>query len=209
MSDAVRVIKKYPNRRLYDTETSSYITLGDVKKLVLERVQFRVEDAKTKEDLKRSILLQIILEEENGGAPIFTGDALAQIIRFYGNAMQGMMGSYLEENIRTFIEIQQKLQEQSRASCSGMPGMNTEAWSDFIKIQGPAIQNLMSNYLEHSANAFLEMQQQLQEQTRNLFSGFQFPDLSAANPLGSPQRSGPQTAPTFSTKDENGNKEGS
>ena len=116
MSEDVRIIKKYPNRRLYDTTTSSYITLEDVKKLVLDHIQFKVEDAKTKEDLTRAILLQIILEEESGeGAPMFSSDALSQIIRFYGNAMQGMMGNYLEKNIHTFIEIQKKLQQQSSA----------------------------------------------------------------------------------------------
>jgi len=93
MSSPPRIIKKYPNRRLYDTESSSYITLADVKKLVLEQVPFRVEDAKTKEDLTRSILLQIILEEESAGAPMFSCDMLTHIIRFYGNAMQGMMGN--------------------------------------------------------------------------------------------------------------------
>ena len=111
MSQASRIIKKYPNRRLYDTETSSNITLQDVKKLVLDHVEFRVEDAKTKDDLTRPILLQIILDEETAGAPMFSSDMLSQIIRFYGNAMQGMMGSFLEKNIQTFMEIQNRLQE--------------------------------------------------------------------------------------------------
>jgi polyhydroxyalkanoate synthesis repressor PhaR len=127
MASPPRIIKKYPNRRLYDTETSSYITLADVKKLVLEQVQFRVEDAKTKEDLTRSILLQIILEEESAGAPMFSSDMLTQIIRFYGNAMQGMMGSYLEKNIQTFIEIQKRLQEQSRQVYGQNPMLNSHA----------------------------------------------------------------------------------
>ena len=109
MSEGIRIIKKYPNRRLYDTATSSYITLEDVKKLVLDNTEFKVEDAKTKEELTRSILLQIILEEETGGVPIFSASMLSQIIRFYGHAMQGMMGNYLEKNIQTFIEIQKKL----------------------------------------------------------------------------------------------------
>src|ERR1044072_6342596 len=100
-----RIIKKYPNRRLYDTETSSYITLQDVKMPVLEQVDFRVEDAKSKDDLTRAILLQIILEEETAGAPMFSSDMLSQIIRFYGNAMQGMMGSYLDKNIQTFMAL--------------------------------------------------------------------------------------------------------
>jgi polyhydroxyalkanoate synthesis repressor PhaR len=174
MTQPPRIIKKYPNRRLYDTETSSYITLADVKKLVTDNIGFRVEDAKTKEDLTRSILLQIILEEESAGAPMFSSDMLSQIIRFYGNAMQGMMGNYLEKNIHTFIEIQKRLQDQSRQMYGQNPMLNSEAWSDFVKMQGPAIQGLMGSYLEQSANAFMEMQQQLQKQTRNLFSTFPF-----------------------------------
>jgi polyhydroxyalkanoate synthesis repressor PhaR len=178
MSEAIRIIKKYPNRRLYDTETSSYITLADVKKLVLEAVKFRVEDAKSHDDLTRTILLQIILEEETAGAPMFSSDMLAQIIRFYGNAMQGMMGNYLEKNIQTFMEIQKRLQEQSRQAYGQSPMLSSEAWSEFVRMQGPAIQGLMGSYLEQSAHAFLEMQQQLQQQTRNLFSGFPFPNFT-------------------------------
>jgi polyhydroxyalkanoate synthesis repressor PhaR len=87
------VIKKYPNRRLYDTDTSTYITLAEVKQLVMDSEPFVVRDAKTGEDLTRSILLQIILEEEAGGAPMFTEAVLANIIRFYGHAMQGFMGA--------------------------------------------------------------------------------------------------------------------
>ena len=192
-----RVIKKYPNRRLYDTKTSSYITLADVKKLVLEQVAFKVEDAKTHDDLTRSILLQIILEEETAGAPMFSSDMLSQIIRFYGNAMQGMMGSYLEKNIHTFIEIQKRLQEQSRQAYGEKPMLNSEAWSEFLKMQGPAIQGLMGSYLEQSANAFLEMQQQLQQQTRNLFGNFPFPDFT-----GGAYRQGGDARPAGEAKNE-------
>lgn len=92
MNNEKRVIKKYPNRRLYDTATSSYITLSDVKQLVLEQVEIQVIDAKTQDDITRSVLLQIILEEETGGVPMFSYDVLTRIIRFYGNAMQGLMG---------------------------------------------------------------------------------------------------------------------
>src|SRR5687767_2841164 len=182
MKSEQRIIKKYPNRRLYDTETSSYITLTDVKKLVLDQVDFKVEDAKSHEDLTRSILLQIILEEEGAGAPMFSSDMLSQIIRFYGNAMQGMMGSYLEKNIHTFIEIQKRLQEQSRQVYGENPMLNTEAWTEFVKMQGPAIQGLMSRYLEQSASAFMDMQNQLQQQTRNLFGSFPFPNFGGTAP---------------------------
>jgi polyhydroxyalkanoate synthesis repressor PhaR len=174
MATPVRQIKKYPNRRLYDTETSTYITLSDVKKLVLDNVEFRVEDAKTKEDLTRSILLQIILEEETAGAPMFSSDMLSQIIRFYGNAMQGMMGNFLEKNVHTFMDIQKRMQAQSGQLYGANPMLNTEAWNEFVKMQGPAIQGLMGRYLEQSANAFVEMQNQMQNQTRNMFSGFPF-----------------------------------
>ena len=194
MPQASRIIKKYPNRRLYDTETSSYITLQDVKKLVLDHIDFRVEDAKTKDDLTRPILLQIILDEETAGAPMFSSDMLSQIIRFYGNAMQGMMGNYLEKNIHTFIDMQKRLQDQSRQIYGQNPMISSDAWNEFVKMQGPAIQGLMSRYLEHSASAFMEMQQQLQQQTRNLFGGFPFPGFkpgAAGNaPNPEPDKSG-------------------
>ena len=168
MTDTARVIKKYPNRRLYDTTTSSYITLADVKELVLKHVDFRVVEAKTNEDLTRSILLQIILEEENAGVPMFSSDMLSQIIRFYGHAMQGMMGAYLEKNIQTFIEMQQRLQDQSRTLYGDNPILNADTWAQFLKFQGPAMQGLLGSYLEQSANMFLDMQSQLQKQTRSL-----------------------------------------
>jgi polyhydroxyalkanoate synthesis repressor PhaR len=199
MAQQPRIIKKYPNRRLYDTETSSYITLSDVKKLVLEQADFRVEDAKTHEDLTRSILLQIILEEESAGAPMFSSDMLTQIIRFYGNAMQGMMGNYLEKNIKTFIDMQKRLQEQSRQMYGGNPMLGADAWNEFVKMQGPAIQGLMGSYLEQSANAFMEMQQQLQQQTRNLFGNFPFPGF----PGGGARQGGDARSPQPPAHDSN------
>jgi polyhydroxyalkanoate synthesis repressor PhaR len=99
-----RVIKKYPNRRLYDTASSSYVALADIKQLVMHNTPFRVLDAKSGEDLTRSILLQIILEHESEGAPILTEQVLANIIRFYGHSMQGFMGTYLEKNVQTFMD---------------------------------------------------------------------------------------------------------
>jgi polyhydroxyalkanoate synthesis repressor PhaR len=101
-----RVIKKYPNRRLYDTDTSTYVTLAEIKQLVMDSEQFAVVDAKTGEDLTRSILLQIILEEEAHGSPMFTAPVLSSIIRFYGHAMQGFMGGYLEKNMQSLMEMQ-------------------------------------------------------------------------------------------------------
>jgi polyhydroxyalkanoate synthesis repressor PhaR len=109
-----RTIKKYPNRRLYDTAISSYITLEDVKKLVLERAQFHVIDARSGEDITRGILLQIISEQEEQGNPIFTTEVLAHIIRFYGDTLQGMMGSYLETSLQSFVDQQHLFREQMR-----------------------------------------------------------------------------------------------
>jgi polyhydroxyalkanoate synthesis repressor PhaR len=101
-----RIIKKYPNRRLYDTDTSSYVTLTEIKQLVMESEVFVVRDAKTGDDLTRSILLQIILEEEAQGTPMFTAPVLANIIRFYGHTLQGFMGGYLEKNMQALMDMQ-------------------------------------------------------------------------------------------------------
>ena len=192
MTEELRLIKKYPNRRLYDTATSSYITLADVKQLVLDQVVFKVIDAKSEEDLTRAILLQIILEEESAGAPMFSSDMLSQIIRFYGNAMQGMMGSYLDKNVQTFVEIQRRLQEQSVPKFGDNPMLNAEAWTQFVKMQGPTIQGLMSSYLEQSATTFLDMQQQLQKQARSIFGNFPFgSNLTGAAGEGKPDAPAP------------------
>jgi polyhydroxyalkanoate synthesis repressor PhaR len=106
-----RIIKKYPNRRLYDTDTSSYITLTEIKQLVMDSETFVVLDAKTGDDLTRSILLQIILEEEANGSPMFTAPVLSNIIRFYGHAMQGFMGGFLEKNIQNLMEMQSPMMQ--------------------------------------------------------------------------------------------------
>ena len=168
-----RLIKKYPNRRLYDTQASAYITLADVKQLVLDNEEFTVVDAKTEEDLTRSILLQIILEEEASGTPIFSSKALTQIIRFYGNAMQGMMGPYLEKNIQAFVEMQNRFAEQSKGLYEGKP-FDPEMWAQFLQAQGPFMQGMMSSYIEQSKNLFLQAQEQMQNQTKNMFSAFPF-----------------------------------
>ncbi|OOG37958.1 polyhydroxyalkanoate synthesis repressor PhaR [Polaromonas sp. A23] len=158
-----RVIKKYPNRRLYDTDTSAYITLTEVKNLVMDSADFVVRDAKTNEDLTRSILLQIILEEEAGGAPMFTEAVLANIIRFYGNALQGFMGSYLEKNVQSFMDLQLKMSEQSK-------GLTPEAWAQFVNAQSPAMQGMMGNYVEQSKTVFTQMQEQMQKQSEQMLA---------------------------------------
>ena len=150
-AQGVRAIKKYPNRRLYDTQTSSYITLSDVKEMVMGCEQFVIVDAKSGEDLTRSILLQIILEEESAGMPMFSTQALAQIIRLYGNTMQGLMGNYLEKNIQSFIDLQASLTENSVKS-----------------LQNPLMQTFMGGYIEQSRQMFTQMQEQMGKQAESL-----------------------------------------
>ena len=160
-----RVIKKYPNRRLYDTETSTYITLTDVRQLVMDSTPFVVLDAKTGEDLTRSILLQIILEAESGGAPMFTEAVLANIIRFYGNAMQSFMGDYLEKNVQSFMDLQVKMAEQSK-------DQSPEKWAQFMNAQSPMMQGMMGTYVEQSKSVFTQMQEQMQKQSEQMLSAF-------------------------------------
>lgn len=113
MSD-VRIIKKYPNRRLYDTEISRYITLEQIRQLVLQGVDFQIVDKRSGEDITRSILLQVISEQEEGGNPIFSSRVLRNIIRFYGDSMQSTMTSYLELSLELFNEQQHQFKEQMR-----------------------------------------------------------------------------------------------
>ena len=163
-SDA-RVIKKYPNRRLYDTSSSSYITLAEVRQLVMDNERVVVRDAKTGDDLTRSILLQIILEEEAGGAPMFSEAVLANIIRFYGHAMQSFMGAYLEKNIQAFTDVQAQLAEQSQS-------VSPEMWAQFMSLQSPMLKGMMGSYVEQSQSALAQMQEQMQKQTEQMLGAF-------------------------------------
>lgn len=145
-----RIIKKYPNRRLYDTAISSYITLHDVRRLVTEGVSFQVVDVRSKEDITRSILLQIITEQEESGEPIFTSDALTKIIRAYGKNIENVMGDFLERSLEVFTEQQQAMTKQMQSLMGGDPvammtdmtKRNLELWTnmqqEFLKgVQPP------------------------------------------------------------------------
>jgi len=171
----LRVLKKYPNRRLYDTQTSSYITLADVKQMVLEGIEFEVRDAKSGDDLTRSILLQIILEEETGGVPIFSASTLSQIIRFYGHTMQGLMGTYLEKNLQAFVDLQNRIGDPARLYGKPPAAFTPENWTQMMNTQAPIMQGLMNNYMEQSKSLFLQMQEQMQKQGESLFPAFTKP----------------------------------
>ncbi len=166
--DEQHIIKKYPNRRLYDTQTSTYITLADVKQMVLAHDTFRVVDAKTNDDLTRSIMLQIILEEENEGFSLFTTEMLAQIIRSYGNVMQGMLGSYLEKNMQAFADIQSDLAESGEKT-DVQQQIDSEVWQQLLAIQTPMMQGMMSTYIQQSREMFLQMRGVMASQTAVLF----------------------------------------
>jgi polyhydroxyalkanoate synthesis repressor PhaR len=143
-----RIIKKYPNRRLYDTELSRYITLADVRELVRQVVEFKIIDANTNEDLTHNILLQIIIEQENGGEPLFTTDILSKMIRFYGDSIQGVFSNYLEKSLNLFVEHQIRVQKQFKEMVSTNPldamadltHRNFEIWQEmkdsFLKASG-------------------------------------------------------------------------
>jgi polyhydroxyalkanoate synthesis repressor PhaR len=157
-----RIIKKYPNRRLYDTAISSYITLEDVKQLVLDRATFHVIDARTNTDITRGILLQIISEQEEQGTPIFTTDVLAHIIRFYGDTLQGMMGNYLEKSLQAFVDQQHLFREQMRTFI----GKNPLA--------------MMTELVEHNLALWKNVNEQLQKPF--------IPSMAAADPVAPSQQ---------------------
>jgi polyhydroxyalkanoate synthesis repressor PhaR len=134
-----RIIKKYPNRRLYDTKISSYITIEDVRQLIVDGEEFEVRDAKSGEDLTRQVLLQIIAEHEQDGEPMLSTQLLSQIIRFYGDSLQGFMGNYLERSMQIFLEQQQQFRQQMGgligqtpwAMMNQLTERNLEMWREF------------------------------------------------------------------------------
>jgi len=134
---AIRIIKKYPNRRLYDTELSRYVTLSDVRGLVMEGTEFKVTDTANNEDITRSILLQIMLEEESAGAPLFSAKMLSQMIHFYGGTLQGMFARYLEESLNLFAhqqwEIRGSMGDNPLDSMTNMAQRNMRMWTEMQK----------------------------------------------------------------------------
>jgi len=141
-----RIIKKYPNRRLYDTEVSRYITVADVRDLVMRGVEFKVVDANSNADITRPTLLQIIMEQEAGGEPLFTADILSKMIRFYGDSVQGVFSTYLEKSLELFVEQQAQLQRQVR----NMMGSNTpfELMADLTQRNVEIWRDMQRNFLK-------------------------------------------------------------
>lgn len=164
----MRIIKKYANRRLYDAQTGGHLTLNEVRELVANDETFQIVDAKTGEDITRSVLLQIIKEAEGEGNPILSDETLKSIIRLYG-PLQSMMGSYLEKSIQAMMEIHQKANAQS-----------SQAWETFLTSQVPAMQNMLSHYMEQA--------RKLYQSSQNMFGLFsQFNGRSEPESDGSTQ----------------------
>lgn len=158
-----RVIKKYPNRRLYDTVISSYITLEDVRRLIMDQVAIKVIDARTQDDITHSTLLQIIIDQEETGPSLFTTDSLQQLIRSYGGTMQQMLGKMFEQGVNLFSEQQQMFKKQSSE------GFAATAQKDPLQ--------LMAEYSQKQ----IQQWQQLQQQWVKAFASQMQPTPSYAN----------------------------
>jgi polyhydroxyalkanoate synthesis repressor PhaR len=156
MSETPRIIRKYPNRRLYDVANDGYVTLADVKQMVLKNIAFQVADAKTGADLTRATLLQIFLEEETGATPMFSSEMLAQIVRFHGAAQQTMVGAYMEQNVNTFLGMQRKLQEPAAPDHGDTVKLTPDLWRQLMQLQAPAMQAMLGNFLEQSVKRFMD-----------------------------------------------------
>ncbi|MDO4770176.1 MAG: polyhydroxyalkanoate synthesis repressor PhaR [Brachymonas sp.] len=194
----MRVLKKYPNRRLYDTASSSYITLAEVKALVMRAEPFVVRDAKTGEDLTRSILLQIILEEEAGGSPLFTEAVLCQLIRFYGHAMQGFFGAHLAAQIQSFADMQRKLMAATPAA-----GMESwpKNWQDLLGRYAPTGQAWQQAQTKLREQMQEQMQRQFQAGLQGWLDAFQAQPAAQSSPKQpSSAKPSPRSSPKSSPK---------
>jgi len=172
----IRIIKKYQNRRLYDMETSTYVVLSDIKQMIMDGEVVQVIDVKTEQDVTRVVLLQVILDEEINGVPMFSNEFLFQIIRFYGKAFQSSLSPFLEQVVDLFRRTQKKFYEQIR-EIYGKDKLSSgvELWKEFMENQGPEIEESIREQMQVNTNAFLKMQEQLQQQTRQLLDYMQFP----------------------------------
>ena len=182
------VIKKYANRRLYNTQSSSYVTLEHLSEMVKKGVDFVVFDAKTNEEITRSVLTQIIFEEESRGQNLLPIQFLRQLIRFYGDSMQALVPSYLELSLDSFTQQQERMRKQFATTLGGAPALLGGA---------PGMQ-----YFEEQ----IRQNMQLFDRAMKMFSPvpmpFPFPGQSAAPAAPSPDQAEPAAAPAAATEDE-------
>lgn len=158
----VTIIKKYPNRRLYDTSTSTYITLSDIKDMVLRSEEFKVIDAKTSEDLTRQTLMQIMLEEEAQGMPLFSVSMLSRMIKMYGQAQQSAFGPFFENSLQQFLKTQEMIEQQmkkmSSADFDSKKAQSTNVWKNGVEQNTKVWQELFEQQ-KKTGDAFLEQMQ--------------------------------------------------
>ena len=155
----IRVIKKYPNRRLYDTHISSYVSLIDVKSLITKQVAVKIVDSKTKEDITRNTLFQILLEEEAAGMPVFSTPILVKMIQLYNGTKHSMMGQYLDAAFKTFYEMELLLNEKVQPFQVMPKSGEGELWQGFLNWQGPAMNLMMQTYVDQVNQLFSQSPQ--------------------------------------------------
>lgn len=165
----MRVIKKYPNRRLYDTVKSGYITVADVLKIIRAGEDFQVVDAESGEDITRGVLVQIITEQEGGATPIFTTDMLTRFIRFYDDSSQALFGEFLDKNLKMFGEQQKRFQDQMG------------------NIIGSPLQ-IMQDLTERNLSIWTEMQSRIMDMAIGRTSSAEKPETPASEPPGTKKK---------------------
>lgn len=138
-----RIVKKYPNRRLYDTEISAYVTLNELRQLVVEKIDFRVIDAKTDQDITHSILMQIITEQEHSNQPMLSNQFLSQLIRLYGNSTQMLFADFLQSSMNLFIQQQQQIQERFSSASDSFQALSRDMTDNNLKMWHQVQENMM------------------------------------------------------------------
>ncbi len=177
-----RVIRKYANRRMYDMTTSTYMTLEDIKQLILTGEPVQVIDTKTNEDLTRNVLLQIILDGENSQSPMLSNEFLFQIIRFYGKSFQPAVSPFLEQGIDLFRKMQRNFYMQIKDTYGKeKTPLGAELWKEFMEQQGPQMQESIRDYVQTNTNTFLQMQEQIKKQTEQMFNYMKFPFIQTGD----------------------------
>lgn len=138
-----RIIKKYPNRRLYDTEISAYVTLSELRQLVIENIDFRVIDAKTDQDITHSILMQIITEQEHSNQSMLSNQFLSQLIRLYGNSTQMLFADFLQSSMNLFMQQQQQIQERFSSATDSFQALSRDMTDNNLKMWQQVQENMM------------------------------------------------------------------
>lgn len=173
--NAPRIVKKYSNRRLYDTRQSCYITLENLKEMIMAGEDFRVENAKDGADITRQILSQIVLDEEVFGVPLFSEQTLRNLIMFCGHPMHGALSGFLDNCVPMFADMQRRFSRQfgddgpvGRASAAG------REWEQFAAMQGQMLSRLAEDYFRRNMDAYVRAQKQFRDSAEKMFRNAAF-----------------------------------